>query len=879
MRFKVGDSINGLTVESINEATGVVLLRDGQGAAIERTVAEAEALLDAKGLSAPPAAAAQLPLFVNRSMLEEAETSLNDRMAAVHSAVSRAYNQGPGEYCYTEVVFDDYIVVRKGSGSSAPAKLWKIPYTLAEDGAVSLGTPVEVRVAYTPVKGLAEGQVFGPELAEGETAPSGKRWSVLIIQEGLSKNRNRYGRKTLKEAVALYNGAKIYRDHDELAGARRFGRSLSELAGFIKDPRPVLLANGQEATAEPIFGIAGTAVVTDRETREALLDAWTEGNADLFGLSHVVDSENVAVRTAEGGYYDVKKILAVKSVDFVTNPAAGGRVLQLVASDTVSPTLHEDLTMLQQLIEAIKASGRPDLIARLEALGASPSADAVVAIHQQVMEAQRAAATPPPTQEAVTRTAAAPAATHAGAVVTIEEAELLELRRDGASAFLTESLNGCALPAQVKDHLRKQFTRRISEATRASLPSKADITAAIAEQVELFGQLAEAQVVLPAAGRPRVEVTKARRDMVVEAFDAFFGVKQEGVDAKGQPILKLLANDRAISFKQLYVDVTGDRNVSGRISEATRLSESLDTASFDQILGDSITRRMLAEYAAISQAQWRNTIAEVVSVNDFRQQKRLRFGGYPNLSTVTQGAPYPSLTSPTDEEATYTPAKRGGTEQITREMILNDDVGVIRRIPSRMARAAAQTLYEFVFDFLRTNPNIYDATALAAAGHNNNIVTSALSSSNLVTLRNKIKTMTDMSNGKRLGLSAKFLWVPVELEELAFQITMAARAVPDSNLAGAAEPSAPNFVQKVGIEARVVDYWTDTNNYWVTASVDQAPMIEIGFVGGREEPELFLQDQPNVGSMFSHDQLTYKIRHEYGGGVMDYRGFAAGIVP
>jgi hypothetical protein len=36
---------------------------------------------------------------------------------------------------------------------------------------------------------------------------------------------------------------------------------------------------------------------------------------------------------------------------------------------------------------------------------------------------------------------------------------------------------------------------------------------------------------------------------------------------------------------------------------------------------------------------------------------------------------------------------------------------------------------------------------------------------------------------------------------------------------------------------------------------------------------------PNVGSMFNNDQLTYKIRHIYGGAVLDFRGWFGGIVP
>lgn len=862
MRITVGQTIPTLgTIVSIDEAaaTAVVQLQDGQAT---HPIAALEALLDAAAPPAPPAA----PVHRNPSLCEATETSLNDRMDAVRNAVAKAYSSGPGEYCYVEVVFDDYVVVRKSGASGKRDSLWKVSYTVGADGTVTLAdTSTQVKVAYVPLKEAQQhglGQVFGPVLEGTETTPTGKKWSVVIIREGLSDNRNHYGRKVLQEAVKLYDGARIYLDHNE--GGRRFGRSTKDLAGFIKDPAPALLAATQEATAAPVFAIVGTAVVTKRETREELLDAWQEGNTDLFGLSHDVDGKGVITMSPSGPFNDVRAIHKVKSVDFVTNPAAGGRLVRLVASNTPD----EDLTMLTQLIEAIKASGKTDLIEALAALGATPTADAVVALHQRLLEAQRAPQAPPPATAP-----AQPAATQIGASVTIEEAQLLELRRDGLTHFLEASLAGCALPAPVKDHLRTRFTKTLTEATAVTLPAKTAITEAIAEQVQLFGRLEQANVVLPSPGSAqRVEITKGRRDKFVEALDEFFGVKQ--ADGK----VTLVASPKLVSFRTLYGDFTGDRNVTGRLSEATRLTEALDSTTFDQILADSITRRMVAEYQLASQAQWRGTIAEVVPVSDFRTQRRMRFGGYGNLSTVAQGAPYPAMTSPTDEEATYTPAKRGGTEQITIEMIANDDVGVIRRIPQRLGRAAAQTLYEFVFDFMRTNAAIYDATALAAAGHGNNISTTALSSTQLSTLRNRMKQQTDMSNGKRLGLNAKYLWVPTELEELAFQITMAMRAVPDASLAAQAEPAAPNFIQKIGIEARVVDYWTDTNNYWLTADISQAPMIEIGFVGGREEPELFVQDQPNVGSMFSNDQLTYKLRHVYGGGVLDYRGFAGGIV-
>jgi hypothetical protein len=821
-----------------------------------------------------------------KGLLEATDTSLNDRMRAVQMAVSQAYNQGPGDYSYVEVVFDGYVIICKAS------KLWKVTYTATDDGTVTLsGEPVQVRTTYTPVN---EGVLFGllPDsdtaVKEGEQtpAPTGKKWGVLIIQEGMSKNRNRYARKVLQEAAPLYEGARIYTDHQE--ETRRYGRSTRDVAGFLKNVTPVLLNENAGTAKEAVakLALAAEAVITKQSIRQEMLDAYEEGNANLYGLSHDVQAESVTVMAEAGAFYDVQRIAAVSSVDLVTNPAAGGRVLRLVASDTVPHTLEGDGRMLQKMIEAIKASGNQALVTKLTGLGANPTEDQVLSLYTEALkgigtapasgqktEAELAADRA--TKEAADKVAADAAAKAAGAVQAgqITEAQFMEVRKDGLMLFVENTINGTGLHEPVKEALRTRLTEAVNAAkTQAELPAKAVILSQVKEQVDLFAKLAEKNIVMPATGRPRAEVLKSRQDKVVEAIDDFFGIKREG------KATKIIGDAKLVSFRNLYVDITGDRDVTGSLKEATRLTESMDSTTFDQILGDSITRRMVAEYQMGNQAAWRGIIADVVPVSDFRTQRRMRFGGYGNLTTVAQGAPYPSMTSPTDEEATYSPAKRGGTEQITIEMIANDDVGAIRRIPTKLARAASQTLYEFVLDFMRTNAAIYDAVALAAAGHGTNISTTALSATQVSALRLKMKNQTDMSNGKRIGLAARYLWVPNDLEELAFQITGADRAVPDASLAAQAAPAAPNFIRAQGIRPVVVDYWTDTNDYWVTADIGQTPMIEMGFWGG-EDPSLFVQDLPNVGSLFSNDAITYKMRHVYGGAVLDFRGFAGGIVP
>ena len=65
-------------------------------------------------------------------------------------------------------------------------------------------------------------------------------------------------------------------------------------------------------------------------------------------------------------------------------------------------------------------------------------------------------------------------------------------------------------------------------------------------------------------------------------------------------------------------------------------------------------------------------------------------------------------------------------------------------------------------------------------------------------------------------------------------------------------------------------YWT------MVADPRVIDTIEVGFVGGQMNPQLFIQDQPLFGNNFTNDVITYKVRHEYGGAVEDYRGFYLG---
>lgn len=318
------------------------------------------------------------------------------------------------------------------------------------------------------------------------------------------------------------------------------------------------------------------------------------------------------------------------------------------------------------------------------------------------------------------------------------------------------------------------------------------------------------------------------------------------------------------SFKEAYIEITGDRYVTGRLADCDRsrlreslgrFSEALDSTSWADALGNSITRRMQQVYEGQTDLQAWRRVATVGRVNDFRTQERMRIGGYGNLPAVAEGGAYAALTSPGDDKATYAITKRGGTETVTREMILNDDVNAIRRIPVELALAAGNTLSEFVFDFFRTNPVIYDGVALYHATHGN-LFSAAIDATSFAAHRQAMVKQVRAGSGKRLGVGPAAVLVPFELQEQAYNLF-----IRNQNLD-------KTFVQNINPEVIVVPYWADATDWVTVAAPNVLPVLEIGFMNGQEQPELFVQDLPNVGSMFSNDKTTYKIRHEYGGTVL-----------
>ncbi|MCF8468013.1 MAG: hypothetical protein K9G33_11465 [Sneathiella sp.] len=442
---------------------------------------------------------------------------------------------------------------------------------------------------------------------------------------------------------------------------------------------------------------------------------------------------------------------------------------------------------------------------------------------------------------------------------------IVEPGAGGQILNILESLEG-----QKMDYLNTDDVQTIVSASRLPQPAKNKLIAdfktpskvsetelreAISKELDYLAQMSESGHVTglgdDLSQRSSVQIIEGQDEKSTRMLDAFFDPKDRSV----------------VSIRECYLHMTGDKNFTGlkRSCDPVRLTESLNSADFPSVLGDAISRRLIKEYQNDSIYDvWRNLV-NIVPVSDFRTQERTRFGGYGNLPIVAESGSYDPLTSPTDEKATYAIAKRGGTEDLTLEMITNDDVGAVQRIPKSLVRAAKRTLSKFALDFLKDNPAIYDTVALFHATHGN-LGSAALESASVAAGRLAIKSQTEKDSNEKLGITPRFLWVPDELEETA--VDLFRRNTEQDR----------NFVQSLSLDIIPVWYWTDTNDWCLTADPMDLPTVEIGFLGGNDEPDLFIQDSPTVGSMFTNDKVTYKIRHIYGGTVTDYRGAYKSVV-
>lgn len=314
-------------------------------------------------------------------------------------------------------------------------------------------------------------------------------------------------------------------------------------------------------------------------------------------------------------------------------------------------------------------------------------------------------------------------------------------------------------------------------------------------------------------------------------------------------------------IRQICDDENFEANaLEGMIKAATDLREGT-TSDFPDLVGDSSgVERDLIRAWEISPSNWRKFV-QTVPLRDMKTVTRMRRSDTDRYLMVPEGAEHEQGDFST-YKVTYTPQKYERGLNFTWEMLINDDLGAFRNIGYELGLAAQNTLNDFVIGMIRDNSEIYDGTALFQSGHGN-VGSSALSELSLSAAVTAMRSQLS-EKGNPLNIEPGFLVVPPELE-------FTAKKLVNSVLVPGGSTNDINVLQGM-VEVLVEPQLDDANNWYLVAKPSSIATIEIGFLGGRETPEILVRED------FERDVIWYKGRLVFGGAVMDYRGFFGSIV-
>jgi len=293
---------------------------------------------------------------------------------------------------------------------------------------------------------------------------------------------------------------------------------------------------------------------------------------------------------------------------------------------------------------------------------------------------------------------------------------------------------------------------------------------------------------------------------------------------------------------------------------ATALKEA-GTSDFEDFVGkDTGVDRALLDDWRIADSSWYKFV-DIVPLTDMKTVTRLRRSDTDSFLEVLEGGEHVQGQF-SSYKVEYTPGKYELGLNFTWEMMINDDVAAFRNIGKQLAISGRNTLNNFVIGFLKDNPTIYDGDTLFHGNHNN-LAGSALDESTLsaaiIAMRNQLSEA-----GNPLNITPGYLVVPPELE-------FTAKKIVHSVLVPGSDYNDINPLQGI-VEVITEPLLTDPDNWYVVAKPSSIATIELGFLQGKQTPDIFMRED------FEREVIWYKARLVFGGAVMDYRGFYGAIV-
>lgn len=426
-------------------------------------------------------------------------------------------------------------------------------------------------------------------------------------------------------------------------------------------------------------------------------------------------------------------------------------------------------------------------------------------------------------------------------------------------------------------------TRRVEAIHRLCAPGNgkhADIEAKAIEEgwdetrTELHILRASRPQVAPSASRPRNTTPQVFEAVALMAS----GLPNSRIEAiYDEPVLEAADKLRGVGIQEFCELACGQQLPRFRRDATGWLQAAFSTASLPGILSNIANKMLLEGYNYIEDA-WRK-IAKVASVNDFKEHSRYRMTGSFKFEQV--GADGELKHGKLDEQKFGQKADTHGIMfALTRQMIINDDMGAFTDIPRQIGMGAAESIADAVWGLWLRNPNQADGQAFFSAAHKNYAegADTALTVDGLtaaeILFGEQVKP-----NGKPLGIPASILLVPTALKVPA-ELLMKSLQLNETTTANKAKPSANPHVGKFEVVSSVylanASFTGASSKTWyLLADPNRLPAIEIAFLNGVDRPTVEKTDADfnTLGVQF-RGYIDFGVREQDHRGALRMKGEA-----
>jgi hypothetical protein len=429
----------------------------------------------------------------------------------------------------------------------------------------------------------------------------------------------------------------------------------------------------------------------------------------------------------------------------------------------------------------------------------------------------------------------------------------------------------------------------IQRVGRALKRPEAEIASAIADGGSLESFRADAQDKFAVAETiqtdrrdPRIEAGEDRRDKWMRGASAWIfqraavsGMIGDYARKSGQKIdldPGEFRGMRLLDLARQSLELSGVRTagmlpmdlVSAALTTRTPSGVGQTTSDFPLFLENVLYKILLGQYNTTPDTWTR--FCKTGTVSDFRASRRYRPGSFGALSPLNELGEFVNRPIPDGARETLTASTKGNIIGLSRQAIINDDMGAFQTLATMFGRSAKLTVELDVYALLALNaglgPVMGDGIVMFNAAHNNITVGAALTAAALDVDRTAMQIQRDPSLNEILDLTPAVLVIAAGLGGQA-------RVINDSpfdpdNIANKAQNRA-NIAGKMFDDIVSTGRLTGTRRY-LFADPGIAPCIEVAFLDGQMEPFMDMQEG------FRSDGVEWKVRLDYGVAGIDWRG-------